>query len=1610
MVEVVEDAHALLLTRRDDPLALEEARGLLRRAEAVFDLEHVDFLASLLAPDLQKSSPALCAEALRLLALWTKDLQANVPEDGVPMPDSLRDDVIASAVSFLQDEKVKDRSVEEKVQFLREKGVNRTEILVACEIVGVTPPASMQFAEKFRKEMIESGAAFLEMEDLKGKSVEEKLKFLKTKGLTVGEIVRSCEIAELEPMPTAQEIEALNEYEEREAREDMISNGAIFLKHPDMLKRPLRERLKILKSKGLIAVEIEAACARAGISLDPELKAEFATGKQKKELSQSATIQEEPQGHDNVSKAQNDNGEEVRPDMVRKGVTFLNHPKARVLRNAEKLAFLRSKKLTESEIEESCKKSNIPYDDPASLSSSSVDVGQNAGNVQKAIALLKHPSSQGRSLEDKIQFLISKGLSRQEIEEACRTLGLSVPALSTNLTEGRIRRSFTAAETGKNSDLDSAKRIHQGVTFLQNERSTEADAKENVAFLLGKGLSMDEVEIAFVTAGLPWNKTEYEQVEPRNEDAARMESAEKFLRDGKDLQTKARYLREKGFSTAAIEDAFSNLGHNFDREALRKDMILMGKAFVDKAKDDPKSTLDSMKGFLRSKKYLEEEEISQVFEGRETEIQESKKRARINQAVGFLLDNSIKYMPVNARAKFLTEKRGFTEDEIEEALELANLRREPEDPQVLRAVEFLKTAASLSSTNAQKFSYLREKGIEPEAIRRAFDIVGVSLAAPDEADDESVLLKQGIEFLRNPKTRGRSEKELEEYLKGRGLSSDLITTAFKAVGRFDAGNENDDRSEDELVEQAIRFLASEEAQNVTLQQRIDFMRRKGLSDAQIRSAFSRFPKRSGDASGGDPGDLQRQEFIERGFKFLTDPKLNKTPIEEKVVFLQENGLSVEEIRQAALKAKIELVPSYLSTLLPHELRDRSLKVDPDMEPTGRSLQNAMNAAVGILDSTEKLKEDLLIRTLAFLAIALCKSRPVQVSPACVAYVAERITLHLGKVDLCPNLEIDSLLIPFLDAFAELIARSTQLNVYAKDGLDEHKQINLYFLRNSELTRSLIRACKGLPIKACMALARAVHGPLMQVAAFQPMSDTTGPVSEALVDMKEAIAAYALAGMLRGAPDFAWANDVEESPQPKLEKAMHALAREKVSAHVGCACIYADKEISWIDDVASCVLECLLEVLSSPIDRRDEFVIDFSNDFLESELFKLAPQFVQVLIDYVSESEHLKESFGERIHKFSASVFSNIREKEMLCTVVARRSVLALYDANEGEEDLGIHAATVRAMQTMYLCVIILFDSIVRGSSDSGQERWLLAFDTIANLNAFQVRVGETIDLEEWIQLMIKLDGSSSAAYKCFEMLLVPHLDASDKAVLKRGKTGLNFYDWILGARLEQVLNVAEDALLQHLKSCANGEPDADPVASGLVEILFRIAVEHSFKHLNLRAHRWLTETIAIEDGKDITSKNFVPLKFAIVPEYTEEALESHPFATETRDLAFVVGSTLTSLGSTTNEKAQGIALMEIERMIMTVEDRLCGRPEWKKDGEKLTTLLFTSLKAAPLPTMRAALEDVAEMIDRQEDEKRFKLKENLFGAIQKTEDVKRRILLAKWYLTRIEGHTQGGKL
>jgi len=142
MVELLELARVEWARYNVDrsPEVLIEVEKILSQCKNAIDVEHVEWLLQL-ADNSRILSYLVRSQAIRIVHQWAKDMQAVIEEDGIPILDPIRHDLIDGAVLFLQ--QVASRSSEDKVDFLIEKGLNNTEIQLAFVQVGIDIPDSL---------------------------------------------------------------------------------------------------------------------------------------------------------------------------------------------------------------------------------------------------------------------------------------------------------------------------------------------------------------------------------------------------------------------------------------------------------------------------------------------------------------------------------------------------------------------------------------------------------------------------------------------------------------------------------------------------------------------------------------------------------------------------------------------------------------------------------------------------------------------------------------------------------------------------------------------------------------------------------------------------------------------------------------------------------------------------------------------------------------------------------------------------------------------------------------------------------------------------------------------------------------------------------------------------------------------------------------------------------------------------------------------------------------------------------------------------------------------------------------------------------------------------
>jgi len=1681
MVELLELARVEWARYNVDrsPEVLIEVEKILSQCKNAIDVEHVEWLLQL-ADNSRILSYLVRSQAIRIVHQWAKDMQAVIEEDGIPILDPIRHDLIDGAVLFLQ--QVASRSSEDKVDFLIEKGLNNTEIQLAFVQVGIDIPDSLG-NETVRGSMVDNGASFLKMDQIKSKSFQDRISFLKSKGLNDTEIYRACQAAGISPHPSKEDISKVSGHTSKPIREEMVSNGATFLSDPSVVNKSVEEKLKFLQKKGLSGAEIRTACERFHLVINQDLVEEYFD-----------KVNETIQTDDTLPAV---HVVEFRDDMVSKGIKFLNHPSAAAKSTAEKSSFLKSKGLTVEEI-------NKSYE-----SWSNGGGTQENQQVEKAKRFISHPSAASKSLREKVQFLRSKGISDNDIKTACRAVGISM-----NNTRGEyIRPNWTAATTmymnctSADDTLETEalrrKQVNDAKEFLLKEETISEPVEKKISFLLGKGILKQHIKEAFFMIGIHVEDSLIEGAASGDLNEDQLNQAIEFIKnsDKQDPEKLMDFLSTiKMIPMDIIREAFQSAGYsteeidNFILEN-RETLIELGISFLKQPGVNPRdqSTVD----FLL-KKGLAPNEIETLVQTLNLDA------SKIQHGKNFLMDDDTSRSSFTDKVRFLKSK-GLNEQEIIEAFKAANVPMESveqESQNVLqKSIAYLKNPLSAAYSTEEKTLFLRSKSIPEGIIQKAFESVRMF-----EHDDPpaSRHIEQAKSFLESPQRSGYSDEECREYLRNKGLSEGDIQQAFVlATPQVQAPAE----LRADKVNQAIQFLKTDAADAVKLEQQLEFLRNKGLSELEIKHAVEVV---------GKVHVPSRSELMERGAVFLSDSNLKSTPVEDRVQYLLSKGLTQEEVSTLALEAQLDLTPSYLSSIPIATLKEQRFSVPADLSPSGKCLQRAMNVCVSILIENPA-DDNLNCRAVGLLALSMCRCRAAGINHSCVAFSGK----VLGRAVVLSNIGPESnraAIEDVIQSLVELVGREDQINRYAKKGLRQSSQVNLKFVSMESILQGLgtgwISQFECIPFDDAMILTRAFHNVFCKLASTQTYETTSGPLVSALLIMAHNpdavdVVMYICAGLLRGASEFAWAKDTATSPRPDVEKCIrrtaaeamdavdNSLGRSKgVAASTGLACVYADKELEWDSRVFQVVTEGLLNGALWPTDALDGLDVSLdqravaATSYVGSELFKMVPNLVQLLLYKMDTEKPLQSTWVlQRLRQHTISVFDACGGDAGLGHILARRTTHLLYgstgdtvdgeavgnkennsngdtssdikrkevvDETEDEEEdvdnetpkqeeavnpapdlleqqLGVHSGLARLMQMGYISVVVLGNKAVSKGLDS--DAWML-LDTLANLNAFQVRVQDVVQLESVLPHIMGLRNPETANALVYRMVTSP-------AVLKVTSK----VNWMVAARTEYLMGVFEPYVLDRWRRICSSQsyistshvklPElkiissrsvmegrslkkkkrakevekafvvSDPeMASSVYDCILNIAIVHEFEHLNHRGHSWMTSMIAQIHDK---IEPELPLRLTAIVPYVEMSLRSRD--TKGSTLSFVFGSIFTSLSRDPDPRSHCICVMAFDRLLLAIES--LQRTD-RTDGPILYALLFACLKAVPVYMIDHAQNSVSLLmgnaINNDTAMSRDALQKSLFGAILRTSEAPRRTILARWFLQSIEGLTLGGHL
>ena len=1742
----------------------------LQRTSSDVDVHDVEWLLSLSAT----LPPARSAErfhVLRICSLWAEALVSRKPRAGEAVP--LRFDMIENAVTLLLDESVQDRSIQERVSFLLDKGVTVAEVRYACAQCSLEFPEEMDVDDS--GEMVLTGANFLLNDAVRHKPLQERLAFLMRRGLTEAEIRKACAKAGVEAPPALPTVAVRAEY---------VEQGAAFLGKPAAGKMKADEQVDFLQSKDLSNDEIEAAFKRAGLAspglplfkpMQVDVEVDAAKVKDAVAFLADPNVQRQPlEAKKEFLKKKGLKDSEIaaalakvepaeeeapgRPEMVAKAVTFFKHPRARRMKEEERERYLRSKGLSAEEIQ-------------AAREKVKGGAGGSGGKLESAVAFFKHPAVRTKTTREKIAFLKQKGFSMQEIQQAAQEAGVQLSpsaGLFVNETSGQVEEE-NAAES-KEEKQEEPSMIERVARFLGDKTSAAQPLEDRLRYLQRQGVGEEDLIAGASKLG--------------------MQSAVK----------------------AALESLAGEASLT-EEERASKRRVQQGTLFLQNKQTKLKSVKDRV-SFLE-KQGLDEQEILRAFIRAGVEIPPDYAEAdpnlreeKVEMAARFLQNEKVKHRSEAQKIQFLAEQ-GISASEIDAAAARLGIKlsKEQLDPEVEKALNFLLDDRVRGQSTKDKVAFLRQQGIPIDKVTQAFKQAGLSMT---ETTDEAGVL-QAVRWLLDERTKEKPPHVKLSFLRSKGLTVDQLREAFKRAGlEYPEGasipaatrpmrQEQTTSQTSPGVQRAVEFLGK--TQDVPVDERIEYLRSKNVSEPDIREALRR-------ANVRHPEIEARQALVNQAVSFLMDDRSKGQPLRDRFEFLLGKGLKAEEILRAAEKTGTDFkgIPALLKDL--KELEPLRHAQDAKLSVNGELLVKAMNRSCDILQSSSESRI-VLLAAKGLLAITLC--RLTVVDPPVESFVYGLKVLQRSQGDACASdgtafekevcwrvencneftfkvtlvLQAREMCIEYI---AEFTARTEQ--VYSTIGDESNTYVNM-----GESLQVVLATFPSTPDYACgVALARSFHGKYSMIAATLSFTSTAQPAVRFLVvSLEDAkmqhnpTVAYITAGMLRGASDYAWCKDLTESPQPRLQKAMRRAAKivnqryegsmgehtvgsaehldaMEVVVAVGLACIYADSHVEWNQEVWKAAVEGLLSgALRCPsaFEQPGQSLHQraaAAKDFLSSELFGLAAPILTKVVAELQPTQPLLFVTGEtkgssragvawvagRLFRYARGVYLLCRRDAGLANELAHRVVSYTYgeqeqdqevdegedkaeefhqredkvvkeeveeDAEEDSDESDVEEAEhvreevkveedpldeylrelaplARILHMCYLSVVLIGGKV---APSLRREEALALWDAMAYLAAFQVRVPETVELEDWLVALLQLEDAGPTVSSVVAGYLAGLLsDLTDEA--GELKEGLDVVDWVIGARVEHLLRTGEEQLLPALKCLANrpaNELKSDGVdrqfqrnldlltpidklgnglsrckelvkskgfsesffATRLRSILVDLGVKHRLKALNVRAHQWVTGVVAVEDDTELLSEageqmDILPYKFAIVPSYVDACIHSFPGSTSEDLLSFAFGSVLTSCASSGDIQAQALALVVFDALCQAAAKAAKEAGQTKLDVDKkrgitFYTLLFTCLKALPLPALEQSLEwyvfslpsacmvvhqrcrvkDVIESAKAETTVNEEKTEEAgddqskstyvaplpfsrdwlitcLYGVIQRTGDTGRRKLLALWFL------------
>ncbi len=925
------------------------------------------------------------------------------------------------------------------------------------------------------------------------------------------------------------------------------------------------------------------------------------------------------------------------------------------------------------------------------------------------------------------------------------------------------------------------------------------------------------------------------------------------------------------------------------------------------------------------------------------------------------------------------------------------------------------------------------------------------------------------------------------------------------------------------ISQAAIFITAKEVSHLPLSNRLDFLRKsKGYSDDELRAACTKAGLDYQTSLNG------RDKVIAQAKGFIDNPQMKDVSLKDKVSFLKNKGLSDDEIRQVfndysrsssspkisqpAQEKPIAIQqnqqqsppkpfqrapiptnqPSVINTKL--NTLTKGLQTQKQFQ---RRVKEIMLSSIEIINQSMsgalKIKDTILIRSVSLICIGLKQSESLKLPLSNIVESSQLLheTLYSDYFNsvysACKDTTLKETLIAdilelcasshrIIDSFISRTKFDDKLKGNASIPVIEN--ISRSWLNITSLLQAILHMIsfqtKKISITDGLSICRCIHSNFCTVAASEDYEFSAKVVMEwthniittlsmksvdiESKDTKIQFSLYIIAGLIRGGTEYGFGlgSDLLQC-KPSLESDLRLAVRMSEISNVsdsnkligisnasGIACVYSfegidNKSIEILQGLANGLYNAALRCkgltdcdAKTSAEERLQSVDDFVT---KSNEFKLSSEIVSMIVNHLEkenskpksdtsnqESEEIRKWLLNRIHSHCTFIFESFNASDELDLRIVRSVFMQTVSTNPNEEKKpSLNTQSIGNLKRLLFANYISIVLICQALSPKWKEKdLLLAYDALAYVSFASVQVPNDRVLQDYMYLSLSMIEDKSKVYE----LILEDLE-KDAEETKRP------ISWTHASRLHFFLSRFGDKyLLPVIVDAATKSGEAKGIGKyhwTFISIIL-LCISHPRQDLNQACNLWLSNLLTKGVGEgdvlmelDSSMKNnkskknqsipTPPLRMCVVPAAFEALLSSFPESTPVGTVAYIISTTMTTLSNDPDIRAQPIARMGFKELVKAARKIIfVEREPSKAESEKIfiiLALMFSSLKAVPLSILYSVLDDVTslfhDVINAPESRAtQSTLRDHFLSAISRCEDIPRRARLANYYMVEFQ--------